>query len=114
MKTIIAGGRDFEDFSLLKRVLEQEIPWKITSVVCGGATGADENGEIWALSQKIPVEYFNANWNKFGKSAGVRRNTEMAKNAEALIVFWDGKSKGTRNMLQTAHKYKLKTFLYKY
>lgn len=114
MRTIIAGGRDFSDYDTLVHILNHEIPWKITTVICGEAKGADTCGKIWAIENSIPVESFPANWEKFGKSAGIRRNRKMAQNAEALVVFWDGKSKGTRNMYKEAHKYRLKTYLYKY
>jgi hypothetical protein len=47
-------------------------------------------------------------WDIFGKSAGYKRNEEMAKVADACVIFWDGKSKGTKHMIDIAKKYKLK------
>jgi len=114
MRTIIAGGRDFIDYDKLKYIIKHELPWKITTVICGKAKGADTLGETWALCNSIPIEYFPAEWDKFGKSAGVRRNRQMAQNAETALICWDTKSKGTRNMFQEAKKYNLKTYLYKY
>jgi len=49
-----------------------------------------------------PVAKFPADWNKFKKSAGYKRNVEMAENADALIAFYDGKSKGTGHMIDIA------------
>lgn len=99
MKTIIAGGRDYrfteQDFRLLDSTT-------ITEVVCGGATGADEYGRVWAIGNNIPVKMFPANWGAHGKSAGPIRNRQMAEYAERLIAFWDGKSRGTKNMIDTA------------
>lgn len=112
MKTIIAGGRDFRDYELLSGRM-QEIPWQITEVVSGKAKGADSLGELWATNSK-PIKQFPANWKKHGKAAGPIRNTEMAEYADALVAFWDGKSRGTRHMIETAAKKGLyvKVFFY--
>ena len=53
------------------------------------------------------MEVFLANWNKFGKSAGFRRNEQMAEVADALIDFWDGKSNGTKHMIEIMENKKL-------
>ena len=60
------------------------------------------------------VAYFPADWDKYGKAAGFIRNEQMAQNADALVVFWDGKSRGTKNMIELAAKYKLKVRIKKY
>ena len=112
MKTIIAGSRDFgiKHFSNYRTCLDtfestmNEIPWNITQVLSGGARGADTLGEMWASSNSVPLTRYPAQWTSFGKAAGYIRNEEMAKNAEALIAFWDGESKGTKHMIDTAKK----------
>ena len=107
MKTIIAGGRDFTDYELVKESMAQFLegpPFVISEVVSGGATGADSLGERWAKDNEIPVRVFPADWARFHRGAGPIRNAEMAEYADALIVFWDGKSRGTKNMLSTAKK----------
>jgi hypothetical protein len=111
MRTIIAGGRDFNDFTMLCESMD-EIPWVVSEVVSGTAKGADRLGERWAGDN--PVKLFPADWNKHGKAAGHIRNSEMAKYAEALVAFWDGKSKGTKGMIETAVKKGLyvKVFFY--
>ena len=110
MKCIIAGGRDFNDYHRLEKVMD-ECPYTITEVVCGKAKGADSLGELWALSRNIPVKYFIPDWNGLGKKAGHVRNAEMGDYAckggveQALLVaFWDKKSKGTGHMIETAKK----------
>lgn len=109
-RVIVAGGRDFSNYELLESKLNrilQNITDEIV-IVCGMARGADTLGERYAKANGIRVEYYPADWNKYGKSAGYIRNEQMAKNADALIAFWDGKSKGTKNMIDVAEKYKLK------
>lgn len=122
MKVIIAGGRDFTDFMKLAGMLatwtkETEIHEAfepITEVVSGGARGADKLGEVWARQHGIPIKRMPADWAKHKKSAGPIRNTEMAKYADGLIAFWDGKSPGTKDMIEKATKLGLKAVVVMY
>lgn len=110
MKTIIAGSRTIIDYNkVLTAIIKSDI--NITEVVSGSAKGVDELGEKYAKSKNIPLKIFKADWNKFGKSAGMIRNAEMANYANALIAIWDGKSVGTKNMIELAHKRNLKVFV---
>lgn len=101
MRTIIAGSRDLWDYPCLKEAIEK-CGWPITEVVCGGAAGIDTLGKRWACENKIPVTTIMANWKKHGRSAGPIRNVEMAEQADALVAVWDGESKGTKHMIETA------------
>ena len=115
-RVIIAGGRDFKDYDLLVKTMNHllsNVKDDIT-VVCGKARGADTLGEQYAKEQGYAVQYFPADWNTYGKSAGFVRNIEMAENATALIAFWDGKSSGTKHMIETAKKYNLKILIQRY
>ena len=102
MKVIVAGGRDFSNYILLKESCDSLIKDKVTEIVSGKAKGADSLGEKWANENNIKIAPFPANWDKHGKSAGYIRNSEMANYGECLIAFWDGKSKGTKNMIDIA------------
>jgi hypothetical protein len=103
MKVIISGTRTFKDYDLLKRSMKvlNDVD-KITCVISGCATGADTLGEKWAAENNIPVMKFPAEWDKYGKSAGPIRNELMSREADAMIAFWDGKSRGTKHMIETA------------
>lgn len=117
MKLIIAGGRDFHagiDEELLKehyqiglteldRVNEK---YDITEVVCGKAKGADTFGELWAIDNDIRVTYFPADWVRYKKRAGPIRNEQMGDYADMLVAFWDGKSTGTKHMINYMRKLK--------
>lgn len=108
-KVIIAGGRNFADYNLLKKRCDfylQKINYPI-EIVCGMARGADLLGKKYGDDNKYNVVEFPANWNKYGKSAGYIRNSEMANYADALIAFWDGKSNGTNHMINIAKEKKL-------
>lgn len=104
MKVIIAGGRDITDYQIVCDAMAA-FPEEVTEVVSGGAKGADKLGEEWAGNRSIPVKRFIADWAYYGKSAGPHRNREMALyvgDCGALVALWDGKSAGTRNMIQEA------------
>ena len=106
---IIAGGRNFNDYDYLQRMCDnfiQENGDDIT-VISGHAKGADQLGERYAKEQGLKLEIFPADWNAYGKKAGPIRNEQMAKRAlefpnQMLLAFWDGKSRGTANMINTA------------
>ena len=105
-KIIIAGGRDFMDYNLLKEKVnkilqEKKVTHKIV-IISGCARGADTLGLRYASENAFDVEKYPAEWDKYGKKAGYMRNVEMAENADALIAFWDGKSKGTKHMIDIA------------
>lgn len=107
MKTIIAGGRDIHDQGHVDQAVINS-GFAITEVVCGGATGVDQCGAYWGDNNKVPVKYFNADWGAHGKAAGPIRNRQMAEYADALILVWDGESRGSANMLSEATKRGLK------
>lgn len=109
MKVIIAGSRDFNDYERLYQFCDRILSKQSTvQVVSGTARGADRLGEQYAEEKGYEIKYFPANWDKYGKSAGYKRNEEMAKYADALIAFWDDKSKGTKHMINLARNHNLK------
>lgn len=117
-KVIIAGGRKFNDYPLLKEKLDSLLSkvckTHLIHVVSGTANGADKLGEQYASSQFLPVIPYPADWKKHGKSAGYKRNALMADNADALVAFWDGKSLGTMHMIELAKRKGLKVRVINY
>jgi hypothetical protein len=111
MKCIIAGSRTFTDYKTILDAITKS-QFEITEVVSGGAAGADKLGEQWALENKVLLTIFIPDWSLYGKAAGPIRNLQMATYAEALIALWDGKSKGTKNMIDTANNKKLKVYVH--
>ena len=110
-KVIIAGSRGFSNYKLLREKCNEYLREKRKEyniiIISGGARGADTLGEKYAQDEGFSLEVFQANWNKFGKSAGFRRNEQMAEVADALIAFWDGKSHGTKHMIEIMENKKL-------
>jgi hypothetical protein len=83
-----------------------------TVVISGRAAGVDRLGEAWANMHNIPVERYPADWETFGKRAGLIRNEIMADHADALIAIYDGYSTGIRHMISMARKKNLRVFVY--
>lgn len=115
MKVIIAGTRTFNNYPLLSTYCDFILQNKFEiTIVSGTAKGADKLGEQYAKSKGYPITQFKPDWDTFGKAAGYRRNSEMAQHSDALIAFWDGKSKGTKHMIDIARKEGLKVRVYLY
>ena len=114
-KVIIAGGRDFNDYDLLVKVCDHMLSnLNDIEIVSGHAKGADSLGELYAKEKNHKLTLFPANWSLYGKSSGVIRNQQMSEYADALICFWDDKSKGTKNMIDLATNKGLKIKIQKY
>ena len=116
-RVVVAGCRDYTDYENAK----QFIDFCISNIrknneiiiVSGGAKGADMLGERYARENGLKIERYLADWETYGKSAGPRRNMQMAKVCDYVICFWDGKSKGTKSMLMSAKTFN-KPVLIKY
>ena len=115
-KVIVAGTRDFNNYHLLKTKLDKILS-NITDdivIVSGKARGADTLGEKYAKEKGYQIAEFPADWEKFGRSAGYKRNVQMAEYADACVCFWDGRSPGTKHMINIANQYKLQIRVVKY
>lgn len=109
-RVVVAGCRDFNNYELAKEYIDlmiKNIRKEHTLVfVSGCCTGADMLGERYAAENGFEIERYPADWDKYGKSAGPKRNKEMACIADFVICFWDGKSNGTKSMIDYAVKMK--------
>lgn len=108
-RVVIAGCRDYNnydeakqyiDFCLVDIKKENDI-----IIVSGCASGADAIGERYAEENGLKVEKYPADWTKYGRSAGPKRNEQMAQISDLVICFWDEKSRGTKSMIEYAKKY---------
>lgn len=132
-RVIIAGGREYDDYEGLCRICDFTLSQLKTDIeiVSGTARGADKLGEAYAKERGYPIEPFPAPWDdvegkepheiryhKDGKpywvGAGHYRNEQMAEYADAAIVFWDGESKGAKNMIELANAKGLKVKVARY
>lgn len=113
MKVIVAGTRDLKDRTPVFVAIDSS-PWKhlITEIVSGCAQGVDTFGEEYATIKGLPVARFPADWKAHGRSAGPIRNKQMADYADALVAVWDGRSRGTKNMIDGMKSLGKPTYIY--
>lgn len=115
LKIIIAGGRDYSDYKRLETIMDNIIGDRTdVEIVTGMASGADFYGLVYANRKGLPVAKFPANWDKYGKSAGFRRNSEMGQYADVLVAFWDYNSRGTKHMIDLMKAFKKPMKIFKY
>lgn len=103
VKIAIVGSRTFNDYNLLKSFIDSKLVSMELSPLCiisGGAKGADSLGERYAEEYHIEKTIFIAEWDKYGKSAGFRRNVDIIKACDVCFAFWDGQSKGTKHDIE--------------
>lgn len=112
MRTIIAGSRTITQYSALLEALEFA-DWEMTHIISGMARGVDSLGERYARENKIRLSGYRALWEEHGKRAGYLRNVQMAESADACVIVWDGKSRGTRHMIRVAQEHGLQIVVYK-
>lgn len=101
MKVAVIGSRSFNDYEKVKHTLSKI---NITLLVSGGAAGADKLGEKYADENNIAKKIFYPDWKAHGKAAGFLRNTDIINEAELIVAFWDGISKGTKDSINKAEK----------
>lgn len=107
MKIAIVGSRTFTDYLLLERCLSQVMEtYTIDLIISGGAYGADALAERFAREKGIPTLIFKPDWDKYGKSAGYKRNALIVNEADVVVAFWDGFSRGTKHTVDLAEKLK--------
>ena len=105
-RVVIAGCRDYNNYTQAKEYINFCLSriskeYKII-IISGGCSGADMLGERYAKENGFKIEYYPADWKRYGKSAGPRRNWIMAEKADFVICFWDGHSNGTKSMIDCA------------
>lgn len=104
-RVAVVGGRNFTNYTLMKNVLDSyHSKHGISIIISGGANGADTLAEKWARERQVDYKVFVAKWDKYGKSAGYRRNIKIVDACDIVIAFPDDKSKGTYHTIELADK----------
>lgn len=121
LRVIVAGGRDFNDKELLTKTLDGYLCGTRDKlvIISGHAKGADMLGEEYAKEHSLKLKIFPADWKSYGNQAGFLRNTQMARYASedyngTLIAFWDGKSNGTKHMIEEAKLHNMEIIIIDY
>ena len=106
MRVAIIGSRTFTDYERFKRCIDSLFVG-LTSIVSGGAKGADKFAEQYAAEKNIPITVFLPDWENHGKQAGFVRNKQIVENSDLLVAFWDGASLGTKHSIDLAKRKKI-------
>ena len=107
MKIVIAGSRCYSPKEADRLVEDAAHRFTDAEELVSGScpSGIDQAGERWAKKYGIPIKRFPADWDRHGRAAGPIRNRQMAEYADYVIVIWDGKSRGAKNMMDLASEY---------
>jgi hypothetical protein len=107
MKLIVCGGRKYGNYFAVRHVLDTiHAKRPITLIIEGGAMGADRLARSWAIEHRIPYvteEVTKADWDKYGRGAGPRRNGLMLKHKPDGVVAFPGND-GTADMMKQARQ----------
>ena len=112
---LVAGSRTFVNDQRLAEILGKEIKAGDT-IVEGGAKGVDTMARQWAEENGVSYMEFKADWKRYGKAAGPKRNDQMtefiAEHGGRAVYIWDGKSKGTKQCIESAMARQIPTNVY--
>jgi hypothetical protein len=102
----LVGSRTFTDYEVFCRVIDGALKeWgnpTVLEVVSGDAAGADALARRWASDRSIEIKVFAAEWSKYGRSAGIRRNTDIVDRATHVIAFPSCSGRGTQDTIRKA------------
>lgn len=99
MKLLIAGSRSICDFDL-----SPYVPSEVDTVISGGADGIDRLAEEYADRHRLSKYILRPRYERYGHAAPLKRNEEMVDTADAVVIIWDGRSKGTQHTITYAKK----------
>lgn len=113
MKILVCGGRDFIDFKYLEATLDKICArFPTCTIIHGGARGADSFAGLWASlprnKGRIFCKAYPADWEKYGKSAGIKRNHIMLQEEKPNLVIAFKGGKGTNHMVSISILNKIK------
>lgn len=113
MRVIIAGSRTLDGIDYVEEAVHAS-GFKVDELLVGDARGIDMSAWDWGVNNdKVKrVTGYNAAWKTKGRKAGPIRNAEMVANADALIAIWDGKSRGTADIIRKAKAKGLKVYVH--
>lgn len=99
MKVAVIGSRGLtvSDFG-------RYLPENTTEIVSGGAKGVDTSAKEYAKSNGIKLTEFLPEYTRFGRSAPLKRNITIIEYADIVLAFWDGKSRGTKFVIDNCRK----------
>jgi len=99
MKVAVVGSRN-----LRVDDLGSYLPEELTELVSGGARGVDTSARLYARNHDICLTEFLPDYARYGRAAPLRRNVQIVEYADLVLAFWDGKSRGTKFVIDQCKK----------
>ena len=99
MKVAVIGSR-----SLMLSNLEMYLPEETEEIVSGGAKGIDTCARIYAQKKGIKLTEILPDYRRYGRGAPLHRNLQIIEYADVVLVFWDGRSRGTSFVIEQCEK----------
>lgn len=109
IKMAVVGSRSFTDYGFMQNILQW---YDISEIISGGAGGVDSLARRFAEDKSIKYREFKPDWNRYGKSAGFRRNEQIIAAADEVVAFWDGQSRGTQHSIKLAEEQGKPVYVY--
>ena len=100
MKVAIVGSREYPSLNEV-RLLVAQLP-EGSTVVTGGAKGVDREAQYAANDRGLACIVICADWDTYGRQAGALRNVRIVAACDRLVAFWDGRSRGTQDVMRKA------------
>lgn len=107
MKVAVIGSRN-----LTVNNLDKYLPKETTEIVSGGAEGIDSCAREYAINNHIKLTEFLPEYSKYGRTAPLKRNIDIINCADIVLAFWDGKSRGTRFVIENCKRLKVPVKIY--
>ncbi|MBQ8567599.1 MAG: hypothetical protein IJ446_00085 [Oscillospiraceae bacterium] len=107
MKVAVIGSRGLSVSDIGKY-----LPKETTEIISGGAKGVDSSARNYATENNIRLTEYFPEYTKYGRSAPLKRNITIIENADIVLAFWDGKSKGTKFVIDNCYKNGIKINVY--
>lgn len=99
MKVAVIGSRNLTVDNLGKY-----LPKETTEIVSGGAKGIDSDARKYAVENCIKLTEYLPDYAKYKRGAPLKRNLQIIDYADLVIAFWDGKSKGTKFVIDNCNR----------
>ncbi len=99
MRVAVIGSRGLQVNDLGKY-----LPDEVTEIISGGARGVDTSAREYATEHGLKLTEYLPEYNKYGRSAPLKRNITIIENADLVLAFWDGSSKGTKYVIENCKK----------
>lgn len=109
MKVAVVGSRN-----IYVRDLEKYLPENVTEIISGGAKGVDTSAKEYAILNSIKLTEFLPEYSKYGRSAPLKRNITIIENADLVLAFWDGSSRGTKYVIDQCRKRNIPIKVFKF